>query len=152
MAAPRPVTRGGLDTGALDPDFRRADLEFAGLDHSGPSFEGRVFVNNAEADATTARTADAGYAGTFHVFGHGGCLGEPGHCEVSPRRLYDPRPAHPLTPGRKVVIATEAVRRAVADGGPLTVTVVPVVRSVTPKAPAREDVLRFGAVRVVTYR
>jgi hypothetical protein len=32
------------------------------------------------------------------------------------------------------------------------VTVVPVVRSVTPKAPAREDLLRFDSVRVVTYR
>ena len=35
-------------------------------------------------------------------------LGDPGHCEVRPRREYDPRPAHPLTRAKKVVIATQA--------------------------------------------
>jgi len=40
-----------------------------------------------------------------------------GHCEVrGVPRPYDPRPAHPLTPARKTLIATEALRRAASKG------------------------------------
>src|SRR5690348_16357380 len=59
-------------------DFNRADLIFEGVDHSGPSFEGRVFLNNPNATADTPATAENGYAGSFHIFGHGICLGDVG--------------------------------------------------------------------------
>ncbi len=137
---------------ALDRDFTRADIQFLGLDHSGASFEGRVFLNNPGADGSTGKTAASGYAGSFHIFGHGGCFGDEGHCEVRPRRTYDPRPAHHLTPAAKTVIATEAVSAALASGAQaLTVTVVPVVTSLTEKC-GPGDVLRFELVRIVTYR
>src|SRR5262249_33443730 len=52
----------------LAPDeFSRADLEFRGVDHSGPSFEARVYLNNADAGAETPLTEDTGYAGSFWV-------------------------------------------------------------------------------------
>ncbi|MGO8884147.1 MAG: hypothetical protein ACLPUO_02465 [Streptosporangiaceae bacterium] len=136
----------------IDRDFSRADIEFHELDHSGASFEGRVFLNNADADENTDTTAASGYAGSFHVFGHGGCFGDEGHCDVLPRRTYDPRAAHPLTPAVKVVIATEAVNAALgADSETITVTVVPVVTSLTEKCGA-DNVLSFESVRIVTYR
>src|SRR5262249_48527318 len=93
--------------------FSRADLVFDGIEHGGPSFEARVFLNNLQADMNTPLTATSGYVGSFHIFGHGGCFGDdPTHCSIRQTpRLYDPRPAHPLTPARKVVIATEAIRR-----------------------------------------
>jgi hypothetical protein len=50
-----------------------------------------------------------------------------------------------------VVIATEAVRRAVRDSHQTTITVVPVVTSLTPKSDA-EDVLNFDRVAIVAYR
>jgi tyrosinase len=132
-------------------DFHRADLEFEGVDHSGVSFEALVFLNNKNADARTAKTPANGYAGSFHIFGHGGCFGDVGHCEVQglPRH-YDPRPAHPLTPARKIVVATDAIRRALRKGKSMTVTVVPVVTSGTSRCDF-ENVLKFDRVFVVTY-
>src|SRR5437016_3656407 len=49
----------------------RAEIVFTGVDQAGPSFEGRVFLNNPDADVTTARTPETGYAGSFHVYGYG---------------------------------------------------------------------------------
>src|SRR5215212_8799188 len=92
----------------IDRVFTRADIEFSGVDHSGASYEARVFLNNPEADETTERTANRGYAGSFHIFGHGGCFGDDiSHCEVrGPRRRYDPRTEHALAPTLKVLRAT----------------------------------------------
>jgi hypothetical protein len=94
----------------------------------------------------------AGFAGTFNIFGHGGCFGDVGHCDVTgPRRPFDPRPAHPLTPARKVVIATEPLRRALKKAPKVTVTVVPIVLSATEKCDLQK-VLKYSKVSIVTYR
>src|SRR5690348_7234168 len=53
----------------------RADLEISGIYHGESSYEGRIFFNNPKATAQTPKTARSGYAGSFHIFGHGGCLG-----------------------------------------------------------------------------
>ena len=145
-------TSTGIPVESLDPSFSRADVVFDGLDHGGMSFEGRVFLNNGAADETTAQTPEFGYAGSFHIFGHGGCFGDdPSHCEVRKApRMYDPRPSHALTPAQKVVIATEAVRQAISAGKAVTVTVVPVVRADTPKGDF-EEVLKFDKLTIVTY-
>jgi hypothetical protein len=92
-----------------------------------------------------------GYAGSYHIFGHGGCLGDPGHCDVEPRDPYDPRPGHPLTRARKVVIASDALRGALA-GDAATVTIVPVIQSVGPKSGWDDEIVKLDAVRIVTYR
>ena len=141
-----------LSTECLAANFLRADIIFDGLDHSGASFEARIFINNPDADATTELTAQNRYAGKFHIFGHGGCFGDVGHCEVrGTPRPYDPRPAHPLTPIRKVVIATDALRKELKRGNkPLTLTIVPVVSSGTDRCDY-ENVLKFDRVSVVTY-
>ena len=141
---------GKISIAGLRPNFDRADIIFDAIDHSGVSYEGRVYLNNPGADASTPTTAENGYAGSYHIFGHGGCFGEVGHCEVrgTPRR-YDPRPAHPLTPGRKVVIATESIRKAL-DGKEITVTVVPIVLAGTPLCDY-ENVVKFDRILVHTY-
>jgi tyrosinase len=142
-----------LYVGALDRKPSRADIEFHEVDHAGASYEGRVYLDNPGADADTGYD-DPSYAGSYHVFGHGGCLGDPGHCEVKPRRRFDPRPAHPLTPATKIVTATEPLVRAIAQDGKVTVTVVPIVEPLPydhdPKY--TEDPLHIGYVRIVTYR
>jgi hypothetical protein len=99
--------------------FTRADLVFSGVDHSETSYEVRVFLNNPAADASTPRTAAHGYAGRFVVFGHGGCFGDEGHCEVpsEPRAGTDLRLAHPLTPQTKLVTVTDALRRILTEQG-----------------------------------
>src|SRR5256885_10993814 len=87
-------------TEAGAPPFTRADVVFAGVDHSTLSYEVRLFFNNPAATADTARTADEGYAGRFTVFGHGGWYDDEGHFEL-PAPSLDPthlRPAHPRHP------------------------------------------------------
>lgn len=137
------------------PAFTRADVELVDVDHSGRSFEARVFLGNERAGLDTPTDAEHGYAGSFYVFGHGGCFGEHGHCDVpvGPLGAFDARAPHQLTPQRKVVIATERVQALARAGAEsVRVTVVPVVpASVEGDADTVEDVLRFGRVSLVTY-
>jgi len=146
------VTTPDIPTEQLVSDFTRADVQFDGLVHSGSSYEGRVFVNNPDADAATEPSAENGYAGSYYIFGHGGCYGDQGHCDVVRRGPFDPRPPHGLSPTRKVVIATDAIRIAMAAGGALTVTVVPVVLSTTGKVPDDEAIPEFQSVSVIAYQ
>lgn len=67
-----------LDVPANWEDITRADLVF--YEVPGPSYEAEVFLDNPKADADTPRELDSGYAGSFAVFGHGGCYGDEGHC------------------------------------------------------------------------
>jgi hypothetical protein len=142
-----------MDVAALGARFRRADLVFHGLDHSGPSYEVRVFINRPDATADTPMTAEAGYVTSFFMFGHGGCAGQPGHCEVpSSRRAYDIRPPHQLTPATRWVTVTDAVHQAMRAGAELRVTAVPVVASARPRqAAADEEVMAVERVALVTY-
>ncbi len=96
-----------------------------------------------------------GYAGSFFIFGHGGCFGDEGHCEVGaePRPFdpNDPRRSHPLLPVEMSVEATEALRRTVSEGGDITVSVVPVITGFTEQTDL-EDVLKFDLhPRIVAY-
>ena len=140
-----------IDYKRLPSDFARADLEFIGVDHSGASYEGRVYVNNPNADGNTQATATNGYAGSFYIFGHGGCFGDLGHCDVHPRTdPFDPRPSHPLEPIKKVVVATEAIKTAAAAGKGVHVTVVPIVMSYSQNTEI-SDVCKFDHINLVTY-
>ena len=141
-----------IDLTGITPDLRRADLEFANVDHSGATFEARIFFDNPAADQDAPKIAQVGYVTSFHVFGHGGCFGDVGHCEIHERRLYDPRPTHQLTPAlRKVVRVTDAIRRLLQQGRTgMTVTVVPVITSATERCDF-ENVLKFTHVKVVAY-
>jgi hypothetical protein len=136
--------------------FSRADLEFRGVDHSGPSYEARVFFDSPRADAGTACGPAEGYAGSFQVFGHGGCFGELGHCDVreEPLGVYDRRMPHPLTPQFKTVIVTEALRRVLQSGGvkTFTVTVVAVVPENPTSRAKVDDPLKFESVSLITYQ
>jgi tyrosinase len=129
-------------------DYSRADLVFYGVDHSGDSYEARVFINHSEADAATPRN-HPNYAGSFNVFGHGGCFGDVGHCDVpaGPTDPFDLRAQHQLTPAVKTVIVSEALRRlATPDDGNVTITVVAVAAG-----DASNAVLEFETVRLMTY-
>jgi hypothetical protein len=132
-----------------EPEFTRADLVFYGVDHSGPSFEARVYLNTPDADLSTPRDPEAGFAGSFTIFGHAGCAGDVGHCDVptGPADPFDVRPPHAMTRQTKTVIITDALRRVTAPE--LTITVVPV----RPGALSAEtvDALVFDEFRVLTY-
>lgn len=107
-----PVRTGTADAGRI----AQANIEVSGLEQAGPSFELRVFLNNADADARTDPAEEHGYAGSIHVYGYGHPL--PPDLEQS-----EARPRLAMT---RSLIATDAVRRAAAAGRTASVTLVPV--------------------------
>jgi len=130
-----------------DRPFERADLIFYGIDHSGPSFEARIFVDprGVGGDADSTHRA---YAGNFFVFGHGGCFGDVGHCEISPQRdPFDLRPPHQLEPQTRIVTVTDSVRALLErEVEAAKVTVVAYT-----EGRASNEVLAFDRVRLATY-
>jgi hypothetical protein len=128
----------------------RADLVFYGVDHSGPTYEGRIFLDNPRATAETPRDAEKGYAGSFTVFGHGGCFGGDGHCATQDRYVdeFDRRPPHPLTPLTIAVTITEALERVKKEK--VRVHVVAVSRG-TKGTPDASAIPPCELVRLVTY-
>jgi hypothetical protein len=142
-----------LPAGEDLPAISRADITFYGLDHSGPSYEARVFFDQPDASAETAPQGD-GYVGSFSVLGHGGCFGEDGHCEVrGPVTTFDRRLPHQLVPATRVLICTDGIKRLIArQRAQVTVTVVALVRATPLAEPgSADDVLRFDQVSLHTY-
>jgi hypothetical protein len=140
-----------LSPGAAAGAFTRADLVFYGVEHRGPSFEARVFLNAAEATLDTPLDPAEGYAGFFVVFGHRGCFGDAGHCEVPVSRdPFDNRPPHALTPQTKMVEITTALKDPRIESSDISVTVLPIQPL---KQTARlADVLFFTGLRLLTFR
>jgi hypothetical protein len=134
--------------------FTRADVVFTGVDHSTLSYEVRLFFNNPAATADTDRAVEEGYAGRFTIFGHGGCYGDEGHCDI-PEPSTDPtdlRAPHPLTPLDTYVTVTEALRLLLARDALRTTTLVPV--SLTPRQADRRpapELLHFADVSLEIY-
>ena len=132
-------------------DMSRADLVFYDVEHSGPSYEGRVFINNPDASEETALDLEEGYAGSFTVFGHAGCYGDDeSHCHprAGYRDEFDHRLPPPLVPFTKTVIVTEGLQRA--GSSEITVTVVPIVPEVEGGTEPK-DVMKFGSLRLLIY-
>src|SRR2546421_7304784 len=161
LSAPRRVTTPSktfssppvpIDFAGPDHRFNRIDLEIHGIFHGEASYEGRIFFNNPNADRNTPRTAENGYAGSFHIFGHGGCLGDPGHCEVNEhgREPYDFRPPHPLTPAAKRVVVTDVLRELGRTTQEVTITVVPVVTAANELCDT-DNVFRCENMRFISY-
>lgn len=131
----------------VDHPFQRTDLLFYGLDHSGASFEARVFMGprGVGADADSAHRS---YVGSFFILGHGGCFGDVGHCDVpTARDPFDLRPAHQLEPALRILTVTDAVRGLLEQG--VEAAKVTVVARTAGRAP--NDVLAFERIRLATY-
>jgi hypothetical protein len=136
-----------LDLPPADRPFERSDLIFYGIDHSGPSFAARVFVDprGVSGDAGPDHRA---YVGTFHVLGHGGCFGDVGHCDIpSERDPFDLRPAHQLEPALRIVTVTDALRTLLERG--VETAKVTVIAST--RGRESNEVLAFDTVRLATY-
>jgi tyrosinase len=139
-----------VGAGITNERYYRADLLLHGVDHSGATYEGRVFLNNPKADERTPTNLRSGYAGSFYIFGHGGCFGDEGHCDVEQRAPDDPRGPHHLVPTDAVVDITEALRGAMRKGSDLTVTVVPVIMSGNEQSDLEEP-FKVGSLEIQAY-
>jgi hypothetical protein len=140
-----------LNIKKLENPFHRADLEFHGVDHSSESYEGRVFINNPDANQNTSKTSTNGYVGSFHIFGHGGCYGDIGHCEIrKEKRPFDYRPPHPLTPLYKRLILTDDLLRLGKNTDKFTVTIVPILAGGSTDRDVR-DIVKVDRISLITY-
>jgi hypothetical protein len=148
-----------FDSGAFSPGqllaaHQRADIEFHGVDQAVPSYEARVFLNRPEADRDTPLDHDAGYLGSYFIFGKVDCWGEDeDHCADPSSRKFDRRRS-PTRYAKVRVRTPEGLLRRLAEQaeGELTLNVVAVIPEREDYAKyTPEDVLRFDRASIVTY-
>jgi tyrosinase len=140
-------TSAPIELPPADRSFERADLIFYGLDHSGASYEGQVFLDarGVGADADDGHRA---YVGSFFIFGHGGCFGDVGHCDIpAARDPFDLRPPHQLEPALRVLTVTDAVKALLGRG----VEAAKVTVNARTADRKEADVLAFDTIRLATY-
>ncbi len=154
MARPYTTKKIHLNIENLEEDFYRCDLLFHEMENSVPSYEGRVFINNPDANLDTPRALDHGYVGSYFIFGHGSCLGDMGHCDVHAKReKYDFIP-NTLRPYDLSMTITNKLRQLAKDTSEFSITVVPnVVRppSINQEEIDIENIVKFSKVEIVTY-
>ena len=137
----------------LSDDVKRVDVELHRVDQAVPSYEGRIFLDNPDADRDTELTEEQGYLGSFFVFGKVECWGEDeGHCAPASERKFDRR----NPPGRhakvRVTVPADRARRLAERAGEQTT--VAIVAVTTGRRDARAQagaVLRFGRLSLITY-
>jgi tyrosinase len=97
--------------------FRAAEVRLHRVPQLPRSCFIRVFLNLPDANADTSIEHD-NYAGYLAIFGHGPCIGGPGHCELPPSRprKYDLRPRSHNTPRNHRINVTRTARRLLDDG------------------------------------
>lgn len=78
----------------------------------------RIFLNQDDANSQTPFRENDRYVGKFSLFGHGKCIGGPGHCDPRDRnvRPNDFRPKHHNDPWNYKFDITDAVNKAKARG------------------------------------
>ncbi len=107
--------------------FRQAEVRLLRVPQLPRSCFVRVFLNLPDANAETSIEHDH-YAGYLAIFGHGPCIGGPGHCDLPPSRprKYDLRPRSQNTPRNHRINVTRTARRLL-DGGATALQVTLVV-------------------------
>jgi hypothetical protein len=130
-------------------DARAAELIFTGIEQAGPSYEGRIFLSNPDADESTPLAPEEGYAGSFHVYGYGHPA-PPAIAEAKATRTVDAGPVAPIE--KRVRVNETALRGALDRSDELTVTVVsiPVEPDAAPERPFQDVEIVFD--RAATQR
>lgn len=140
-------TSAPIELPPADRAFDRADLIFYGLDHSGASYEGQVFLD-ARGVGADANSTHRAYVGSFFILGHGGCFGDAGHCDVpAARDPFDLRPPHQLEPAVRVLTVTDAVKALLERG----VEAAKVTVNARTAERGDAEILAFDTVRLATY-
>jgi tyrosinase len=101
----------------IDQDFNRADVRFEGLTPPHDSFAVRIFADQRDATGKTPTEGNPNYLGTRYFFGHGECGGAQGHCDPTPRDIFDLRPRHHYAPVQVRVNVTKRLKQLIARGG-----------------------------------
>src|SRR6185436_4375990 len=96
---------------AVKRSFEQAEVRLHRVPQLPRSCFIRVFLNLPDANASTP-IDHPNYAGYLAIFGHGPCIGGPGHCELPPSRPrdHDLRPRSHNTPRNHRVNVTKTDR------------------------------------------
>lgn len=143
-----------LNIKRLEKDFYRADLVFYDLENAVPSYEGRVFLNNPNADINTPKDLQHGYVGSFFVFGHGSCLGDAGHCDVHAQREKFDFVPNPLRPQTISLVITDQLKKLAKKSKDFTITVCPNITRppiINGEEVDMESVVKYSKVSIHTY-
>jgi tyrosinase len=97
---------------------RRAEVRLDSVHQPREFFIVRVFLNLPNADVSTSIDNNPHYAGHFALFGHGTCIGGPGHCDPRPRprRAFDTRSPNHNDPWNIRMDVTSTVRQLISSG------------------------------------
>ena len=96
----------------------KAEVRLHGVQRAIGSHFFRVFINQPDATNKTPTKDNDHYVGYIARFGHGNCIGGPGHCDIPAltRRKYDKRPRHHNTPTNHKLDATKTIQKLRAKG------------------------------------
>jgi tyrosinase len=116
-AAPPSSLAATFDLTKVPDGFERASLAMAKTSSPEQSLEARVFFGPGVPTADTETEGNPNFAGSFYLFGHGGCTGDEGHCDVpvlpeDATRFAVLQPMHHLTPQTYTLDVTAAVSYA----------------------------------------
>jgi len=106
----------------LHPDVlkvhSKAEIRLHKVQRSVESHHIRVFINSPDADATTPTRDNDHFVGYISRFGHGDCVGGPGHCDIplENKRKFDLRPRHHNAPTNHNLDATENIKKILSNG------------------------------------
>jgi tyrosinase len=107
------------------PSFKQAEVRLHRVPQLPRSCFIRVFLNLPDANASTP-IDDPHYAGYLAIFGHGDCIGGPGHCDLPPSRprQFDQRPRHHNTPRNHRINVTKTAKHLLEETTALQITLV----------------------------
>ena len=81
------------------------------------SFGLRIFLNQPDANENTPVTNNDHFAGYLSFFGHGDCVGGPGHCAMpAPKKKFDLRPRGHNRPANYSLDITRTAKRLLDQG------------------------------------
>lgn len=141
-----------FDVGNIAGKVNKAELVFYGLKKTKEAYEVRVFCDagNMNYDQTSECLGNEFYGGSLFILGHGKCPGGRGHCAVKPRRPYDRRPEHHLTPYNAKINITKTIQSATAeDGGKIVLSFVVLDAD---EAQVDPSVIEFDGISLITKR
>ena len=108
-----------LEFETVPPGFALARINIHGVRHPEVTRELRFFANrDTPPDASTPKTIEEHYLGSFMLLGHGPCPGAPGHCDPGQQTGAALRPPHHLAPFDIFVDVTKPLA-ALGAGAPL---------------------------------
>lgn len=112
-----------FDINNLEESFQRAELVIENIDCSGFSYEGRVFLNNPDANEETPMSTEYGYAGCYHILGYGGVLQDDFEVE---RSVFDSRPFRSVLNHKRINV-TDILKLMSRNTNVFVISIVPIL-------------------------